>query len=279
MERLGAQHEPLPGMAPWRHRLHEIIFEADTPAGKAFDVALLVAIVASVVVVMLDSVDSIALRHHDALLAAEWGFTILFTVEYVLRLLSVRSKLGYARSFFGVIDLLAILPTLLTLFTTGWHGGVVVRTLRLLRVFRVFKLAQFLSEAKALRTALASSRAKITVFLAAVLIIICIVGSAMHVIEGPESGFTSIPQSIYWAVVTVTTVGYGDVLPATPLGKTLAAFVMLIGYSILIIPGGIISAEWVSAKGRPTSTQACPDCSREGHEVDAVFCKWCGGRM
>ncbi len=267
-----------PGMAPWRRRLHTVIFEADTPGGKLFDVVLLVLIVLSVLAAMLDSVVSIAERYHELLLTAEWVFTVLFTVEYVLRLLCVRRKLGYALSFFGVVDFLAILPTYLTLFDLGFHYGAVVRALRLLRIFRILKLAQFLSEAHALRMALKASRAKITVFLATVLIIICIMGSAMHLIEGPEHGFTSIPQSIYWAVVTVTTVGYGDIAPVTPLGKMLAAIVMIMGYSLLIIPGGIISAEWVQSRGTIT-TQSCPDCSREGHAADAVYCKYCGGRL
>ncbi|MHC5209482.1 MAG: ion transporter [Planctomycetota bacterium] len=263
----------------WRRRLHTVIFEADTPGGKLFDVLLLIVIGLSVLAAMLDSVASISTVHHDALLAAEWVFTLLFTLEYVLRLLCVRRKLGYALSFYGVIDLLAIVPTYLTLLAVGWHGGVILRALRLLRVFRIFKLAQFLTEAASLRAALAASRAKITVFLAVVLIIICIVGSAMYLIEGPEHGFTSIPQGIYWAVVTVTTVGYGDVSPATPLGKAVAVLVMLVGYSILIIPGGIISAEWASARSRSIGTQACPDCSREGHDTDAAHCKFCGGRL
>lgn len=267
------------GPRPWRQRLHDVIFEADTAAGKFFDVVLLIVISLSVLVVMLDSVESVSARYHQTLLTAEWVFTILFTIEYCLRLLCVRRKLGYALSFFGIIDFVSIVPTWLTMIVPGWHGAAVIRVLRLLRVFRIFKLAQFLSEANDLRAALLASRAKITVFLTAVLIIVCLVGSAMHVIEGPESGFTSIPQSIYWAVVTVTTVGYGDISPETPLGKALAAVVMIIGYSLLIIPGGIISAEWLSRRDRPISTQVCPDCSREGHAPDAGFCKFCGGRL
>lgn len=265
--------------APWRRRLHSVIFEADTPTGKLFDVVLLIVIVLSVMVAMLDSVKSIRAQYAAVLIAAEWVFTGLFTLEYGLRLLCVRRKLGYAFSFYGIVDFLAILPTYLLLLNIGWHHGAVVRSLRLLRIFRVFKLAQFLSEATELRRALAASRPKITVFFTAVLIIICIVGSAMYLIEGEESGFTSIPQGIYWAVVTVTTVGYGDISPVTPAGKLVAAVVMLMGYSILIIPGGIISAEWASAKRAGVTTQACPDCSREGHDADAKFCKFCGGRL
>jgi voltage-gated potassium channel len=204
---------------------------------------------------------------------------VLFTLEYGLRLLCVRRKLGYALSFYGLIDLLAIMPSYLMLLDLGWRHATILRSLRLLRIFRVFKLAQFLSEASTLRSALAASRAKITVFFTTVLIIVCIVGSAMYLIEGPESGFTSIPQGMYWAVVTVTTVGYGDVLPITPLGKALATLVMLTGYSILIIPGGIISAEWVARRRGSITTQACPDCSREGHDADAEHCKHCGGKL
>jgi voltage-gated potassium channel len=240
---------------------------------------LLAVIILSVLAAMLDSVESVALEYHGLLAAAEWTFTVLFTLEYGLRLLCVRRKLGYALSFYGLIDLLAIMPSYLMLLDLGWRHATILRSLRLLRIFRVFKLAQFLSEASTLRSALAASRAKITVFFTTVLIIVCIVGSAMYLIEGPESGFTSIPQGMYWAVVTVTTVGYGDVLPITPLGKALATLVMLTGYSILIIPGGIISAEWVARRRGSITTQACPDCSREGHDADAEHCKHCGGKL
>jgi voltage-gated potassium channel len=267
------------GLSSWRRRLHDVIFEADTRAGKLFDVALLIVIVLSVLVAMLESVASVRAEHHDLLVTAEWVFTGLFTIEYGLRLLCVRRKLGYAFSFFGIVDFLAILPTYLQLLDLGWRHAAMVRSLRLLRIFRVFKLAQFLSEASELRRALAASRPKIVVFFTAVVIIICIVGSAMYLIEGKDSGFTSIPQGIYWAVVTVTTVGYGDISPVTPAGKMLAAVVMLMGYSILIIPGGIISAEWVTRKQGAISTQSCPDCSREGHDADADYCKFCGGRL
>jgi voltage-gated potassium channel len=265
--------------AAWRRRLHAVIFEADTRSGKLFDVVLLAVIILSVLAAMLDSVESVALEYHGLLAAAEWTFTVLFTLEYGLRLLCVRRKLGYALSFYGLIDLLAIMPSYLMLLDLGWRHATILRSLRLLRIFRVFKLAQFLSEASTLRSALAASRAKITVFFTTVLIIVCIVGSAMYLIEGPESGFTSIPQGMYWAVVTVTTVGYGDVLPITPLGKALATLVMLTGYSILIIPGGIISAEWVARRRGSITTQACPDCSREGHDADAEHCKHCGGKL
>ncbi|RKY21076.1 MAG: ion transporter [Planctomycetota bacterium] len=263
----------------WRERLYVVIFEADTPAGKAFDVALLLLILASVLVTVVDSLPSLSAEQHDQLLLADWVFTVLFTVEYVLRLMCVRRKLGYALSTFGIIDFVAIVPTYLSLLDLGFRGGAVVRALRLLRVFRIFKLGRFLTEAATLRQSLRTSRAKVTVFLTFVLILICIMGAAMYLVEGPESGFASIPDGIYWAVVTVTTVGYGDLSPITPWGKALAAFVMLLGYSILVIPGGIISAEWVAARQHEVSTQVCPDCTHEGHEIDADFCKRCGGRL
>ena len=263
----------------WRQRMYVIIFESDTKVGRLFDVVLIGCILASVIVIMLDSVEPVHARFGGLLWRVEWGFTILFTIEYGLRLLCVRRKLGYVFSFYGVIDFLAILPSYLTLLDLGWRHGAVLRSLRLLRVFRIFKLAQFLSEAKAFRSALSVSRPKMIVFFAAVLIIICIVGSAMYLIEGEQSGFTSIPQGIYWAVVTVTTVGYGDISPITAAGKALAAVVMLMGYSILIIPGGIISAEWAMQKRENITTQTCPDCSREGHDSDAKYCKFCGGQL
>ena len=266
-------------LATWRERLHEVIFEADTPAGKAFDIVLLLGIGLSVLAVMLDSVDSIQKQHHRALLIAEWVFTVLFTIEYILRLLCVRRPHRYAGSFYGVVDLLAILPTYLSLFVPGSQSLLVIRSLRLLRTFRVFKLARFLSEASHMRRALYGSRAKIAVFLATVVIAVVIVGSAMYLIEGPESGFTSIPESMYWAIVTMTTVGYGDVTPVTPLGKSVAVLMMLIGYSLIIMPTGIISAELAASRTKAPTTQACPDCMREGHDQDATHCKFCGGKL
>ncbi|MHC4769649.1 MAG: ion transporter [Planctomycetota bacterium] len=266
-------------MAPWRQRLHEIIFEADTPAGKAFDVALLVAILLSVLSVSLETVDPIDARYHLLLESVEWIFTILFTIEYVLRLICVRKPRRYALSFYGIIDLVAILPTYLTLFIPGAQQFLVIRALRLLRVFRIFKLGGFLTEATALRQAIWASRAKITVFLASILIIVLIMGAAMHLIEGEREGFHSIPQSMYWAIVTMTTVGYGDVAPVTALGKALSAVVMVLGYSFIIVPTGIVTAELAVAGMKPVSTQACPDCSLEGHDVNAKHCKFCGAAL
>src|SRR5688572_2732650 len=212
----------------WRPKLHEVIFEADTPAGKAFDVALLVAILASVLVVVLDSVPSVRAEHGRKLWVAEWGFTILFTVEYLLRLIAVRQPARYARSFFGIVDLLAVLPTYLSVLLPGAQAFLVVRALRLLRVFRILKLGEFLGEARMLILALKASVRKILVFLAAVLVLVLIIGSVMYLVETetPKSGFTSIPQSIYWAIVTLTTVGYGDIAPQTVLGRILASLVM-----------------------------------------------------
>ena len=239
------------------------------------------AIFLSVLVVMLDSVNSIHAKHKDALLSVEWIFTILFTIEYILRLVCTRRPIKYALSFYGVVDLLSIVPTYLTLLPQAGATQqlLIIRVLRLLRVFRIFKLGQFLREAAVLRQALKASRAKIIVFLATLLVAVTIMGAAMYLIEGDEAGFTSIPQSMYWAVVTMTTVGYGDIAPETVFGKTLAALMMVLGYSLIIVPTGIISAELAQAKMKPVSTQVCPDCSSEGHDHDAVYCKFCGGKM
>ena len=263
-------------VAAWRDVVHEIIFEADTPAGKAFDVALLILIAASVITVSLESVARIQTRIGGGLVAAEWGFTVLFTIEYVLRLLSVRRPWRYALSFFGVVDLLAILPTYISLFVPGTQSLLVIRGLRLLRIVRVFKLGRFLGEADLLMTAVRQSRRKIMLFVGAVLTIVAILGAVMYLIEGPEAGFTSIPRGMYWAIVTVTTVGYGDIVPATVSGQILAAVLMLMGYGIIAIPTGIFSVELIQASQRPVSTQACPSCSAEGHDADADFCKFCG---
>ncbi len=265
------------GRAPWREKLRIIIFEADTRAGKAFDVALLVSIVISVSVVMAESVEEIRDSYGTALDVAEWIFTILFTVEYVLRLLTVRRPAQYARSFFGIVDVLAIVPTYLSLFVPRAESLLVIRGLRLLRVFRVFKLGRFLGEASLLTRALVASRHKIIVFLGAVMILVTILGTAMYLIEGEENGFTSAPAGVYWAIVTMTTVGYGDITPQTLLGKTLAAMVMVLGYGIIAVPTGIVTAEIVeSAVGLKVSTRCCPECMSEGHAIDAEYCKDCG---
>jgi voltage-gated potassium channel len=273
--------EGTPKVAPWRERLRVIIFEADTKAGKAFDVGLLIAILASVGAVMLDSVASIRASYGPLLDTAEWAFTVLFTLEYGLRLVCVPLPLAYARSFFGVVDLLAILPTYLSLLIPGAEHLLVIRGLRLMRVFRVFKLGRFLGEASILSKALTGSRHKITVFLGSVAILVSLLGTAMYLLEGEEHGFTSIPLSVYWAIVTMTTVGYGDLAPQTVAGKSLAAVVMILGYSIIAVPTGIVTAEIVetAAAARKPTTRCCPSCMAEGHDHDAAFCKACGASL
>ena len=265
---------------PVKERLHEIIFEADTPAGKIFDVALLIAISASVLLVMLESVGSIQVRFSREFYVVEWLFTIFFTIEYLLRLYSVYRPWKYATSFFGVIDLLAIIPTYLSVFIIGSHYFLVIRALRLLRVFRIFKLGHFLVEGSLIIRALRASRAKITVFLTFVLLLVIIIGSVMYLVEGGfNPSFSSIPRSIYWAIVTLTTVGYGDITPVTNLGQFLSAAVMILGYGILAVPTGIVSAEFSREGQAPTNTQACRYCGREGHDDDAVHCKYCGEKL
>ncbi len=267
-------------MSPWRRWLHEVVFEADTPAGLAFDAALLVAIVLSVTVVMLASVQGVVAEYGELLFWAEWVFTVLFTVEYALRLMVVARPALYARSFYGVVDLLSILPTWASLFVEGAESLLVVRLLRMMRIFRVFKLANHLEEGRTILLALQRSARKITVFMTTVLALITIVGAVMYVVEGPEYGFTSIPVGMYWAAVTITTVGYGDISPGTSFGRFLAMFVMLIGYAIIAVPTGIVSAEMVRADGTPGqdihNPHACPGCGAEGHHEDASYCRVCG---
>lgn len=262
-----------------REHLHEIIFEADTPTGKAFDIVLLVGIVLSVVAVVLESVASIREAHGILLRRVEWFFTILFTAEYLLRLCTVRRPLKYAFSFFGLVDLLAIIPTYLSLAFAGTQTLLVIRALRLLRIFRVLKLVHYIGEARVLTDALRSSMRKITIFLGTVLSLVLILGTTMYLIEGEENGFTSIPQSIYWAIVTLTTVGYGDIAPQTILGKFLASTVMILGYGILAVPTGIVTVELANAHGKRMSTQVCRCCAAEGHDVDANYCKYCGEHL
>jgi len=264
---------------PLRLRLHTIIFEADTPAGRLFDIALIVAILLSVAAVMLESVVTIREEYGSVLQAVEWGFTLLFTVEYVMRLATVGRPLRYVFSLLGLIDLLSILPTYLSLFVGGAQSLLVIRTLRLLRVFRVFKLARFLREADTLTLALRMSLPKITVFIGTLISLVIILGTTMYLIEGEEHGFTSIPRSMYWAIVTMTTVGYGDIAPQTIPGQLLASIVMLLGYAIIAVPTGIVSAQLVQAVREQVSRQACPECGKEGHDTDATFCKFCGAEI
>ena len=265
-------------LTPFQRKLHEVIFEADTRAGKWFDIILLWAILLSVIAVMLESVENINSVYGDELRFIEWSFTILFTLEYIARIVSIGKPLKYIFSFYGIIDLISIIPTYFGLFVTGTHTLSVIRSIRLLRVFRILKLVQFISEADVLLKALKASREKIVVFLFAVLSLTFILGTVMYLIETPENGFTSIPRSIYWAIVTLTTVGYGDIAPQTVLGQTLASFIMIIGYAIIAVPTGIVSSE-ISKSKTSSNTQACAQCSLEGHDDDAEFCKYCGEKL
>jgi len=262
-----------------RDRLHEVVFEADTAAGKAFDVVVLTLILLSVGAVMLESVASIRAAHGRTLYAAEWVFTILFTLEYALRLACVRQPLRYASSFYGIVDLLAIVPTYLSILIPGSHSLLVIRSLRLLRIFRVFKLGQFVGEAAILRTALRASARKIIVFLGTMLALVLIIGTVMYLVEGPENGFTSIPQAVYWAIVTMTTVGYGDIAPRTVPGQIIASLVMILGYGIIAVPTGIVTVELGGLGRSRVSTQACPNCSAEGHAPEAIYCNRCGASL
>lgn len=262
----------------FRRRVHEIIFEADTPAGKWFDICLLVSIAASVLIVILESVKEIDAVYGPTFEYLEWIFTILFTIEYLLRLYSVLSAWKYATSFFGIIDLISILPTYLSVFFPGQQYFLVVRALRLLRIFRVFKLAHFLSAGDVIVKSLRASQAKITVFLTFILLVVLIMGAFMYVIEGGSNPrFSSIPQGMYWAIVTLTTVGYGDITPITNLGRFVSAIVMILGYAVIAVPTGIISAEFIQTarNADKVSTMVCRHCSKEGHEKDAIYCKYC----
>lgn len=271
-----SQGEPL---SPWREKLHEVIFEADTPAGKAFDATLIAAITLSVIAVMLDSVASIKAEYGSFLDIIEWGFTFLFLFEYILRLICVRRPLLYATSFLGVIDLISILPSFIGLVYVGAETLLVVRVLRVLRVFRVFKLAEYLGEADYLIRALKSSRRKIAVFLYTVFIFVVVFGSIMYLVEGEKNGFTSIPKAVYWAIITLTTVGYGDIVPQTHIGQMIASTVMIMGYAIIAVPTGIYSSELMKAYKDEVTNNACINCGEEGHDTDAIFCKYCGEKL
>lgn len=263
-----------------KKKLRTIIFKTDTPAGKAFDVALLIAILASVGVVILESVETIAINYTNAFIYTEWTFTFLFTIEYILRIIISNKKRKYIFSFFGIIDFLSILPAYLSLVFSGMHTLVILRSFRLLRVFRIFKLVRFMGEASQLRKALSSSRPKIIVFLVTVGIIVVIMGTVMYLVEGAENGFSSIPKSIYWAIVTLTTVGYGDVAPSTALGQTLASIIMIMGYGIIAVPTGIVTAEMAKASRNPDDNiRTCNNCKSTIFDEDAVFCKYCGTAM
>lgn len=274
------QDKPLEG---WRLRWYTIIFEADTRAGRLFDQALIAIILLSIVVVMADSVQAVHRTYGSLLAAGEWLFTLLFTAEYIVRLLCVRRPLKYATSFFGIIDLVAVLPTYLALFFPELHALIDVRVLRLLRVFRVFKLAAYVAEYQFLGRALAASGRKILVFLSAVVMVVLVLGTLMYVVEGQTNGFTSIPTSVYWAISTVTTVGFGDIAPKTDLGRLIASFMMLMGWGILAVPTGIVTAEMAAQRREQLShaptTRTCQECLTEGHAADSNFCFNCGARL
>jgi voltage-gated potassium channel len=263
----------------WRARWHEVIFEADTPAGKRFDLALLGLIMLSVLAVCLESVRDIREAYGTALTAVEWTLTVLFTAEYVARLVTVRRPLLYMVSFYGIVDLLAILPTYLSYLLPGSQSLLVIRALRLLRLFRILKLKHFVGEAAMLHAAMRASARKITVFLGVVVAAVLIAGALMYLIEGEENGFTSIPLAIYWAVVTMSTVGYGDIVPHTVLGKFLASLLMILGYAIIAVPTGIVTVELSAAARAASNTQACPSCGAASHDNDARFCKHCGSKL
>ena len=276
----------------WRSRLHEIIYEADTSAGKAFDVVLLIVILLSIAFVMLESIRSIDRAYGEALNIAEWVVTILFSLEYIARIITVRKPFKYIFSFYGIVDFLSTIPMYISFFIGGGHALVAFRALRLLRVFRVLKLARYLGASDMLSSALKASRAKISVFLFAVLVLSVIFGTLMYLIEGAESGFTSIPISVYWCIVTLTTVGFGDIAPVTPLGQLIATFIMIMGYGIIAVPTGIVSAEYTSQvnKGAPKApekpypnthlnSQFCHNCHADKHKDNAEFCYNCGYRL
>lgn len=284
---LSQWHEGLPvsetlgkPLSGWRLRLYTVIFEADTRAGRLFDQWLIAVILLSVAIVIVDSVDGLGENYQSAFSVTEWVFTIAFTLEYIARLSCVRHPMRYALSFFGVIDLLALLPTYIALLVPEAHALIDVRVLRLLRIFRVFKLTAYVAEYQALGLALAASRRKILVFLSAVLMIVLVMGTVMYVVEGPANGFSSIPTSVYWAITTMTTVGFGDITPKTDLGRLIASMMMLLGWGTLAVPTGIVTAEMSAARLlKPATTRTCHECLTEGHPVEARFCMHCSAPL
>ncbi|MBL4887036.1 MAG: ion transporter [Flavobacteriaceae bacterium] len=267
-------------IAPWRFKLHEIIYEADTPAGKFFDVLLLIVILASIVLVMLESVEFYAENYSELLNNAEWAVTILFTIEYICRIIAIQKPRQYIFSFYGIVDFLSTIPTYLSLFFLNTSPLIVLRALRLLRVFRILKLARYIGESNQLVKALRNSRAKIVVFLFAVFVLSIVLGTMMYLVEGDSSsGFSSIPRSVYWAIVTLTTVGYGDIAPVTSTGQFIAAIIMILGYGIIAVPTGIVSSEFARREPIDTGTQVCLHCSCTGHKDQAEFCYECGNKI
>ena len=261
-------------------KLHEIIYEADTKEGKLFDVILLGAIIASILLVMLESVESFDSKYHTFIDISEWVITILFSIEYILRVISIRKPFKYIFSFFGIIDFLSTVPKYLSFIIVGSHSLVALRALRLLRVFRILKLARYTGASEKLIVAMKASKAKIAVFLFFVVIVCVILGTIMYMVEGAEHGFTNIPKSIYWAIVTLTTVGFGDIAPQTPLGQFIASIIMILGYAIIAIPTGIVSSELTkSTLNQPANTQSCPSCLKDKHKDNAIFCYHCGSTL
>lgn len=263
-------------MSQYRKRLFDIIFETDTKTGKIFNISMLIVIIFSIVLVMLESVPSINQKHGDLLRLMEWGVTIIMTLEVILRTYATPKAHTYLFSFYGIIDIISILPTFLSLILIGTHSLLVIRAIRLLRVFRMLKLTRYSSAGRNLAGAIWSSRGKISIFLIFVVTLVIIIGTVMYLVEGEENGFTSIPLSIYWAIVTLTTVGYGDISPATPFGQFIASVVMIIGYSIIAVPTGIVTAEIIK---KDKNTQVCPHCLYDQHDDDATFCKKCGSQL
>ena len=278
--KIQANNQNTEGLSPWRKRMNEVIFGAETRAGKWFDLILLLIILISVIVVMLDSVPS----YHDLigteLYTIEWVVTIIFTLEYLARIICVKRPLQYMLSFYGLIDLFSIIPTYLGLFVVGTSSLSVLRSIRLIRIFRILKLSQFVDDANRLGNALKTSRNKILVFLFVILMLVTILGTIMYLVESADAGFTSIPRSIYWAIVTLTTVGYGDIAPATELGQFIASAIMILGYAIIAVPTGIVTNEFLrQPQQKPLSNHACPNCSKTGHDADAEYCKYCGADL
>ena len=265
----------------FKRKVHEIIFEADTKSGKLFDVILLVAILLSIIGVMLESVDEIDKKYHELIMVFEWGFTILFTIEYFFRIYAVNRPVKYIFSFMGIVDLLAIIPTYLIFIFPAVHWMSVIRAIRLIRIFRIFKLSRYLRGAHTMQIALRSSRPKIIVFLLSVMLLVIILGTLMYIIENSvrTNGFENIPNSIYWSIITLTTVGYGNIVPMTILGKIVASFIMILGYGIIAVPTGIVTAEFSRKRKEKVNTQVCPDCTAEGHEMEAKFCNKCGAEL
>ena len=265
----------------WKSKLHEIIYEADTPAGKAFDIGLLLVILLSIVLVMLESISGISDKYYWEFYTAEWIITIIFTIEYILRIIVINRPTRYIFSFYGIVDLLSTLPTYLAILGGGHNLLFAVRALRLLRIFRILKITRYIGESNRLLLALRNSRAKILVFLYAVVILCVIMGTVMYLVEGPENGYTSIPTGIYWCIVTLTTVGFGDIHPVTPLGQLIASVIMITGYGIIAVPTGIVTSEFSRASGNevPVNTQVCPYCNETKHLDKAEYCHNCGNPL